>query len=121
LSRRARGLPFWFSLAVHGADAYAAAIETTFALTHQAAEAIRARPYLELLLEPDLTVLVFRRCGWTGADYDAWSARLIASGAAFVMPTRFQGEPVARIVILNPRTTLADIELVLDSLAADSG
>jgi L-2,4-diaminobutyrate decarboxylase len=120
LSRRARGLPFWFSLAVHGSDAYAEAIETTFTLTQQAAEAIRARPYLHLLLEPELTVLVFRRHGWCGADYDAWSAHLIASGVAFVMPTRFQGKPAARIVILNPRTTQADIEMVLDSMADGS-
>jgi glutamate/tyrosine decarboxylase-like PLP-dependent enzyme len=117
LSRRARGLPFWFSLAVHGTDAYATAIERTLALTRQAAAEIRARPYLELLLAPELTVLVFRRCGWTRADYDAWSAGLIASGAAFVVPTTFQGEPAARIVILNPRTTLEDVSMVLDSMA----
>ncbi len=116
LSRRARGLPFWFSLAVHGSDAYAEAIETTFALTRQAVDAFRARPYLELLLEPELTVLVFRRHGWTNADYDLWSSRLLADGAAFVMPTRHGGEPVARLVLLNPRTTLADIELVLDAM-----
>jgi glutamate/tyrosine decarboxylase-like PLP-dependent enzyme len=116
LSRRARGLPFWFSLAVHGTDAYADAIETTLALTQQAAAEIRTRPELELLLEPELTVLVFRRHGWSSADYDAWSARLIDSGVAFIMPTRYAGEPAARIVILNPRTTLADIQLVLDSM-----
>ena len=29
LTRRARGLPFWFSLAVHGTDAYRDAIEQT--------------------------------------------------------------------------------------------
>jgi hypothetical protein len=63
-----------------------------------------------------LTVLVFRRRGWSSADYDAWSARLVDSGVAFIMPTRFAGEPTARIVILNPRTTLADIQLVLDSM-----
>jgi L-2,4-diaminobutyrate decarboxylase len=116
LSRRARGLPFWFSLAVHGTDAYAAAIETTLTLTRQAADEIRARPELELLLEPELTVLVFRRHGWCGADYDAWSARLIDSGTAFVMPTRYEGEAAARIVILNPHTAFADIRLVLDSM-----
>ena len=115
LSRRARGLPFWFSLAVHGTDAYTAAIETTLTLTQQAADEIRSRPELELLLEPELTVLVFRRRGWATADYDAWSARLIESGIAFIMPTRYGGEPAARIVILNPRTTLADLQLVLDS------
>jgi L-2,4-diaminobutyrate decarboxylase len=116
LSRRARGLPFWFSLAVHGTDAYAKAIETTLAVTRQAAEEIRSRPYLELLVEPELSVLVFRRHGWSWADYDAWSARLFASGVAFVMPTRVKGKSAARIVILNPRTTVADIETVLDAM-----
>ncbi len=116
LSRRARGLPFWFSLAVHGTDAYAEAIETTLAVTRQSAEAIRARPHLELLHEPELTVLVFRRHGWSSVEYDEWAAELRESGTAFVMPTRVQGEPAARIVILNPRTTIEDIEIVLDAM-----
>jgi glutamate/tyrosine decarboxylase-like PLP-dependent enzyme len=116
LSRRARGLPFWFSLAVHGTDAYAEAIATTLEVTRQAADEIRVRPDLELLLEPRLTVLVFRRHGWSSEDYDAWSARLIGEGTAFVMPTHVDGEPAARIVILNPRTTLADVEMVLDAM-----
>jgi len=116
LSRRARGLPFWFSLAVHGTDAYAEAIETTLTVTRQGADEIRARPYLKLLIEPELSVLVFRRLGWTAADYDRWSARLFATGTAFVMPTRVRGEPAARIVILNPRTTIADIAMVLDAM-----
>jgi L-2,4-diaminobutyrate decarboxylase len=117
LSRRARGLPFWFSLAVHGTDAYAEAIETTLAVTRQVAEEIRARPYLELLIEPELSVLVFRRRGWTAADYDGWSARLFAAGTAFVMSTRVRGEPAARIVILNPRTTVADVATVLEVMS----
>ena len=33
LTRRARGIPFWFSLAVHGTDAYAAAVERTLEVT----------------------------------------------------------------------------------------
>jgi L-2,4-diaminobutyrate decarboxylase len=116
LSRRARGLPFWFSLAVHGTDAYTEAIETTLALTDQVADEIRARPYLELLVEPELSVLVFRRHGWTAADYDDWSAGLFATGTAFVMPTRVAGQPAARIAILNPRTTVADVAMVLDAM-----
>jgi glutamate/tyrosine decarboxylase-like PLP-dependent enzyme len=116
LSRRARGLPFWFSLAVHGTDAYAEAIEATLSLTRQAADEIRARTYLDLAIDPELTVLVFRRRGWSTADYDAWSARLIGSGTAFVVPTRFQEKPAARIVILSPRTTIADVKTVLDSM-----
>ncbi len=116
LTRRARGLPFWFSLVTHGTRAYAAAIEATLETAQQAAEAIRARPYLELLLEPELTVLLFRRRGWGSDDYDAWSARLLAEQIAFVMPTRFQGAPAARLCIVNPRTTIDDIACVLDTM-----
>ena len=43
LSRRARGLPLWFSLATHGTDAYAEAVETTLRVAHEAgAELVRA-------------------------------------------------------------------------------
>ena len=41
LSRRARGLPFWFSLATYGTDAYTAAVETSLTVTRQAAEMVR--------------------------------------------------------------------------------
>jgi glutamate/tyrosine decarboxylase-like PLP-dependent enzyme len=117
LSRRARGLPFWFSLAVHGTDAYAAAVEAAFTLTAQTVEAIQAHPDLELVVEPDLTAIVFRRQGWDSEHYDRWAAELLATGTAFVMPTRFKGEPAARLVLLNPRTTFGDIERVLDAMA----
>ena len=37
LTRRARGLPFWFSLAVHGSDAYRDAVEQVLTTTRAAA------------------------------------------------------------------------------------
>ena len=43
LSRRARGLPFWFSLATHGTEAYRDAIETALDVTRQGAPADRRR------------------------------------------------------------------------------
>jgi L-2,4-diaminobutyrate decarboxylase len=114
LTRRPRGLPFWFSLAVHGTDAFTEAVERTLALTRAAADEIRSRPELELLCEPELTVLVFRRHGWQAADYDRWAADLRRSGTAFVLPTVVDGEPVARIAIVNPTTTLEDVQVILD-------
>jgi glutamate/tyrosine decarboxylase-like PLP-dependent enzyme len=117
LTRRPRGVPFWFSLAVHGTDAYTEAIERTLALTREAAEEIRARPDLDLILDPELTVLVFRRRGWTAADYDRWAAGLRESGTAFVLPTAVSGEPAARLAIVNPLTTIDDIRQVLDHIA----
>ena len=117
LSRRARGLPFWFSLAAHGTRAYTEAIEHTLDVARQAADEIRSRPQVELLNEPELTVLVLRRPGWEPADYTAWTERLLADGVAFVTPTVHAGETVTRFAIVNPRTTLADISAILDTMA----
>ena len=117
LSRRARGLPFWFSLAAHGTRAYSEAIEHTLEVAREAADEIRERPDVELLNEPELTVLVVRRTGWEAADYTAWTERLLGEGIAFVTPTVFAGETVTRFAIVNPRTTRADIAAILDTVA----
>jgi glutamate/tyrosine decarboxylase-like PLP-dependent enzyme len=114
LTRRPRGLPFWFSLAVHGTDAFTQAVERTLAITREAAAEIRSRPELELLREPELTVLVYRRRGWTATDYERWAEQLRRSGTAFVLPTTVDGETVARLAVVNPATTLDDIRQVLD-------
>jgi L-2,4-diaminobutyrate decarboxylase len=117
LTRRARGLPFWFSLAAHGTDAYRDAIEATLAVARAGAKEIRKLPYVELLVEPDLSVLIFRRLGWGVEDYARWSAALLADGYAFVTPTTHQGEPCTRMAIVNPRTTVADIAGILATMA----
>src|SRR5262249_27118290 len=117
LTRRARGLPFWFSLATHGSAAYAPAVETTLAGAHAGAERVRASEPGELVVEPELSVVVFRRVGWSPADYQAWSDRLLATGEGFVVPTAWHGETVLRICVVNPRTTVDDIAFLVDSLA----
>ena len=117
LSRRARGLPLWFSLATHGTDAYRDAVEETLLVAHAGAALIAAAPHLELIMEPDLSVVLFRRVGWDAAQYQGWSDRLLDAGIAFVTPTGWQGETVLRICVVNPRTTVDDIALLVDSLA----
>ena len=117
LTRRARGLPFWFSLATHGTAAYSAAVETTLSLSRETARLIRESANLDLLIEPELSVVLFRRNGWGPADYQAWSDALLAAGTAFVVPTSWGGETVLRLCIVNPRTTIDDVQLILDSLA----
>ena len=116
LSRRARGLPFWFSLAMHGTDAYRDAMEATLEVTRQGAELIRKSEHLELVLEPELSVLVFRRSGWSPAQYQSWSDRILSKGIAFVVPSSWQGETVLRFCIVNPRTTLAGLDSIISSL-----
>ena len=113
LTRRARGLPLWFSLAVNGSDAYRDAIERVLATTRAAADRIRALPHLELVRDPELSVVLFRRTGWTSAEYDAWSTRLLDDQIAFVAPTRWHGETVARLAFLHPETTLEIVDEIL--------
>ncbi len=118
LSRRARGLPLWFSLATHGTEAYSEAVEITLTTTRETARLIDQCADTELLMEPELSIVIFRRVGWTPADYQAWSDAELAAGRAFVVPTTWQGEVVLRICIVNPRTTIDDIASIIDSLGS---
>jgi glutamate/tyrosine decarboxylase-like PLP-dependent enzyme len=95
-------------------------MERTLKVTQQGADEIRARPYLELLLEPDLSILVFRRLGWKAADYQHWSDRQLYSGESFVVPSSWNGETVLRFCIVNPRTHRQHLVEILDSLASDN-
>lgn len=116
LSRRARGLPFWFSLAVHGTEAYAQAVETTLDCAREAATMIEAHPHLEMVTEQRLSICVFRRVGWSPENYKAWSDALLERGDGLVTPTKHEGETVLRFCIVNPRTSREDIQLILDTL-----
>ncbi|MCJ7672668.1 MAG: pyridoxal-dependent decarboxylase [Acidimicrobiia bacterium] len=117
LSRRARGLPLWYSLAVHGTDAYADAVEEVLATARAAAERARSAPHVALVREPDLSVVLFRRPGWDEADYADWSSRLLRDQVAFVLPTRWRGEMVGRAVFLHPDTTIEMFDEVLAAMA----
>ncbi len=116
LSRRARGLPFWFSLAVHGTEAYAQAVEMTLDCAREAATMIEAHPNLEMVTEQRLSICVFRRVGWSPEDYKVWSDALLERGDGLVTPTKHDGETVLRFCIVNPRTSREDIQLILDTL-----
>ena len=117
LTRRARGLPLWFSMAVNGLDAYTDAVEAGLAIAQVAAERIEASPYAELVREPGLSIVLFRRPGWDKADYDAWSARILHDQIGFVTPTSWEGETVARFAFLHPNTTVEMVDEILDSMA----
>lgn len=118
LSRRARGLPLWFSLATHGTDAYRDAVETTLEVTRAAARLVAEAPHTELIMEPELSVVLFRRTGWSARQYQAWSDRVLADQFAFVVPTTWAGETVLRWCIVNPLTSVDDIRAILASMAS---
>jgi aromatic-L-amino-acid/L-tryptophan decarboxylase len=116
LTRRARGLPFWFSLAVNGTDAYRDAIEYTISLATAAARLVEADPVLQLVREPELSTVVFSRRGWELDDYQSWSDELLADQIGFVTPSSWEGRPVARMSFINPETTVEMVQEILATM-----
>jgi glutamate/tyrosine decarboxylase-like PLP-dependent enzyme len=116
LTRRARGLPLWFSLALHGTDAYRDAIETVLGVARESAELVERIPYLELVRAPELSIVLLRRTGWSREDYDRWSARLLHDQVGFVTATTWEGAPAARFAFLHPETSLAIVEEILATM-----
>jgi aromatic-L-amino-acid/L-tryptophan decarboxylase len=116
LTRRARGLPLWFSLSVYGVGAYTDAIETGIRLAKQTAAEITTRDYLELIREPDLGIVLFRRRGWSPAQYTQWADQLLHDQVAFIPPSAWEGETVARFAFLHPHTSMDLVREILDRM-----
>ena len=106
----------WFSLAVHGVRAYTEAIEAGIRLARETAADIRTRDYLELIREPDLSVVLFRRRGWTAERYAQWADQLLDDQVAFIPPTAWEGETVARFAFLHPHTPMDLVREILDRM-----
>jgi glutamate/tyrosine decarboxylase-like PLP-dependent enzyme len=117
LSRRARGLPLWFSLATYGTRAYTEAVDTAIRTARTFADDVAARPGFTLLLEPQLSVVLFEVDGWTRDDYLQWSRDRAREGVALVVPTTWKDAPCLRICLVNPRTEPAALAGLLDDLS----
>ncbi|MBL7472693.1 pyridoxal phosphate-dependent decarboxylase family protein [Robertkochia sediminum] len=120
LTRRVRGLPLWFSLAMHGTDKYKWAVEEGISLANKAGDMIEREDHLELVRDPSLSCVLFRRKGWAPDDYRDWTYKNHREGVALVTPTKWRTadgfETVARFCFINPHTTKNDIQLILDTM-----
>ncbi|MEY4338953.1 MAG: hypothetical protein RLZ14_803, partial [Actinomycetota bacterium] len=114
LTRRASGMPLWFALVVHGTQAHATAVRRGVELAALAAQRLAAEPNVELVLQPELSVVLFRRVGWGRAEWSAWGRAVLERGIAFVAASTWKGEPVGRLVFLHPNTP----DSVIDELVA---
>jgi aromatic-L-amino-acid/L-tryptophan decarboxylase len=117
LTRRASGLPFWFTLVAHGSTALAEGVRAAVTMATYAAEQLRVlAPTVSLVHEPELSVVLFRRAGWDGARWRAWASDLLDRKIAFVAPTTWKGEPVGRLVFLHPETTRQIVDEIVGTL-----
>lgn len=122
LTRRLRGLPLWFSLAMHGTKRYTEAIERGLELAQIAARKIEENENLELVREPGLSCVLFRRKGWSPEDYGRWTIENQKKGYALVTPTVWtkngHAETVTRFCFINPDTTAEDIDGILATMGS---
>jgi len=120
LTRRLRGLPLWFSLAMHGTLRYAQAVERGIELAKIAARLIDRSDHIELVREPSLSCVLYRRKGWTATDYSQWTNENHKAGICLVTPTIWRSrdlfETVARFCFINPDTTEDDISMILETM-----
>ena len=71
----------------------------------------------ELVMEPELSVVLFERQGWSGADYTDFAATVRAEGWLRAYPTTHNGRPVMRLCFIHPECDPAAVEEFLDRMA----
>jgi glutamate/tyrosine decarboxylase-like PLP-dependent enzyme len=119
MSRRARSLAVWATLAAYGRSGYRSMVERHIALARRLAEAIRGSADFELLEEPRLNVVCFRYRppGMGEVELDALNRRLgeaiIADGRVYFGTTVYAGKVAFRPAISNWRTTEPDVDAIL--------
>jgi aromatic-L-amino-acid decarboxylase len=116
-SRPFRALKLWLALRAHGATAFREAIEHDLELARIVAERVRAADDLELLVEPALSIVPFRRIPARG-DADEHNRRLVRAlqedGRLYVTGAVVDGQWCLRPCIVNFRTTVEDAHALVD-------
>lgn len=125
-TRRFDALKLWLTLRVMGADAVGELFDEVVDLAAAAWRLLDADPRFEVVVEPQLSTLVFR---YVSPDSPNVSqalldranlharAALSASGKAVVAGTVVDGRHYLKFTLLNPRTSVDDLTEVLDLLA----
>ena len=107
-SRPFRALKLWLALRAHGASAFREAIEHDLALARLVADLVRAADDLELLCEPALSIVPFRRIPARRAidEHNRGLVRALQrDGRLYVTGAVVDGQWCLRPCIVNYRTT----------------
>ena len=94
------------------------ATQSAIDLADRTAARIADTDGLELVRPSSLSIVLFRRVGWSEAQYLEWSEELLRQQIAFVTPTKWEGEMVARLAFLHPDTSDELVEQILGSMFA---
>jgi L-2,4-diaminobutyrate decarboxylase len=123
-SRRIDALKVWVALQRYGAEGLGALYDHLCATAAAMHAAVRQRPEFAALHAPEANIFCFRYDG----DRRLGDERLDAlnldlrtqynrDGDGWITSTVLGGRRVLRVTIMNPRTTAADVDRVLDGLS----
>ena len=119
LSRDFRGLRVWLPLALFGAEAFRDNLREKLELARWAYEELRDEPGIEMLDEPQLSIVAFRYVPASG-DADAANARILqrVNGyrRVFISSTRITGRIVLRFCVLSFRTHAREMAMAVEDV-----
>jgi L-2,4-diaminobutyrate decarboxylase len=124
-SRRLDAFKVWVALQRHGAAAFGMLYDQLCSLASVLHDVVVARDDFEAVHAPESNILCFRYVGGgerTAQELDGLNLALRQTynrdGDGWITTTVLDGRRVLRVAIMNPRTTVADLERVLDGLAS---
>ena len=125
LSRRFRALKVWMTLKAVGVRAFGAAIEKDLACARHLESHVRASDDFEMLAPVELSIFCFRHLppalrGASEEELDAWNERLLVAlqrdGSSYLSNARIGGKFCLRGCVINHRTTVQDMDILLADL-----
>jgi L-2,4-diaminobutyrate decarboxylase len=126
-TKRTMGIKLWLALRVHGTRTIGEMVTRTFDLAREFAALLKAQPDFELATEPASNILCFRHVpaalkGLENASekIDAHQLQLrkkvVASGKYFLVQTVLRNRVYLRTTLMNPRTTIGDLEGLIQTI-----
>jgi aromatic-L-amino-acid decarboxylase len=118
LSRDHRGFRVWLPLVLHGVGSFRVALDEKLDLAEHLAGAIAEMPDVELLWQPQLTVVPFRLAGATDEENRAFLDRINEPKRVYLSSTTIGGRHVIRACIVSHRTHRDRIDEAIEIIRA---
>jgi len=126
LSRDFRGLRVWLPLKMHGIGPFRTNLEEKLALTRHAADGLAPIPGIEILADPQLSIVAFRLAppGRDPAELDDLNRKLLdrvnSRQRVYLTGTMLRGRFAIRICVLSFRTHRDRIDMALEDIRAEA-
>jgi L-2,4-diaminobutyrate decarboxylase len=107
-------------LRTYGEEVFEELIDTLHGLAEDFAQMIKNNPHFELAVHPQSNIVCFRYKPDNQIDSDELNAQirrnLLEKGNFYIVQTTLRGELYLRVSLMNPMTTLNDLQALLEEI-----